>query len=310
MSISEKLKAFTSLVELRTKLVSASSFGLGLAAAAADGRQIDPLAAALVGCAALAVDMGTTAFNSYFDWYRGTDDPRFNRESDKVLVHGSVFPAVALYLALALYGIALPLGVATAVRAGFWILPAGTLCLMVGFLYSGGPRPISSTPFGEPLAGGLLGSALCAITYYASSSMGTSPRPSSLGTLALAQGLMVASILAANNACDIQGDREAGRKTLAVLLGPRLAPLVLYAYIASALLVDGFVPGATGWAASLARLLGYLLLLAFVTRQLIMVIMRGFSHETKGPTMGAALSLFIVHSLFLALVAVLRLISR
>lgn len=345
--IRTRLRAFFAVVELRTKVVSLSSFCLALLAAAADGRRLAPIRAFLMGAAALAVDMGTTAFNSYFDWYRGTDDARFNREDDKVLVHDGVAPAFALLSAAALFAVAAVLGVVLAAFEGIWIVPVGALCLAAGFLYSGGPRPISSTPIGEPVAGGLLGSALLIIAYYASSlpaldpaaaavAAGLAPSPSAVAGafgsgpagavpaalwLALPQGLAVAAILAANNACDVEGDRAAGRRTLAVLLGRRLAPVPLYLYVAA-----GFVSDAAIWTAAVvpaalaqefaeprrvplaAGIVSAAVLAAaawYAARNLIAAARRGYGHATKGATMGTITRIFVVHSLAAATVPML-----
>jgi 1,4-dihydroxy-2-naphthoate octaprenyltransferase len=44
----------------------------------------------------------------------------------------------------------------------------------------------------------------------------------------------VAAILAVNNTCDVEGDRAAGRRTLAVLAGRRASAVVVYLLVAAA----------------------------------------------------------------------------
>ena len=152
-------------VGLLTKVVSVSSFGLGTLYEAWSSGVFSALRAALMLAATLAVDMGTTAWNSYFDYLRGTDDARFNRERDKVLVHGDVPPAAAFFASAGLFAAAVVLGLAVAALAGWWVAAAGAVCMAAGFLYNVGPLPISRTPLGEVFAGGFLGTALFLISW-------------------------------------------------------------------------------------------------------------------------------------------------
>lgn len=282
-------REFLAVVELRTKIVSAGGF---LAAALYARRRtgsIDPVRSLLFLAAALAVDMGTTGFNTYFDWYRNVDDPRFNREADKVLVHSGAAPGAALAASLLCFASAAVLGLALSFLAGAWLAAAGAVCMAVGFLYSGGPRPISGTPFGELFAGGflgsiyfLLGAAVLGVRIDASAFLASAP-----------QGFAVAAILAVNNACDVEGDRAAGRRTLAVLLGPGRAPAVAYAYgfLAPASLAAcgalGVLPPAAVPAAAASALASALLWRAMARR--------GFSHSSKPANMGAVSSVFLMH---------------
>lgn len=296
------VKDFLAIVELRTKIVSVSSCILGFLFAYADGHPLHPLAAALLFASALFVDMGTTAFNSYFDWLRGTDNGDWNREADKVLVHSEVKASAAIGSAIVLFALAALLGLILAFLSGFWLLPVGALCMVVGFLYSGGPRPISFTPIGEPVAGGLLGSVLFAIAYSVAAGGGTGP-----GLLVAApQGLFVAGILAANNACDIEGDRAVGRRTLAVLLGKRAAPLVLVFYLLAAfvsalvLIAFGAIGGSPSASTFLTLAAGGLLSAAILVR----AGRFGFSHERKSAVMGSVSLAFLVHSITLAIISI------
>lgn len=290
------VRDFLSIVELRTKVVSVSSCVLGFLAVRADGHPFRPLPAAVLFVAALCVDMGTTAFNSYYDWLRGTDDRAHNREADKVLVHAGVSPGAAVGTAIVLFLAAAILGLVLVPLTGLWLLPFGFLCMAVGFLYSGGPLPISFTPIGEPVAGAFLGSALLYLAYAVASG---GERGSALFA-ALPQGLFVAGILAANNACDIEGDRAAGRRTLAVLVGPQIAPVVMAFYIASSFTATAllFATGRLG-EPSLVAALAVAVAAALVTVILLRAGRLGFSHERKSAVMKAVTLAFLFHTLAL-----------
>ena len=242
------VRDFFDIVELRTKAVSVTSFALGTLAAVHAGARFSWPVAALTFVSVLCVDMGTTAFNSFFDWERRVDDARFNRERDKVIVHGNVAPGWAIVAGLALYALAAPIGMALAVLRGVGVLAVGAAGMSVGFFYNGGPRPISHTPFGELASGGFLGAILFLLSYYVQA--GRLTPDAWLASVPLL--LLVGSILTVNNTCDIEGDRAAGRRTLSILVGARAAEALVYAlgslaYLAAA---AGVARGALpAWAA-------------------------------------------------------------
>ncbi len=285
------VRDFFDIVELRTKAVSVTSFALGTLAAVHAGARFSWPVAALTLVAALCVDMGTTAFNSFFDYERRVDDARFNRERDKVLVHGGIAPGWALVIGLALYALASPLGLALAVLRGVGVLAVGAAGMWVGFFYNGGPRPISHTAFGELASGGFLGAILFLLSYYLQAGRLT-PDAWLAGVPLL---LLVASILTVNNTCDIEGDRAAGRRTLSILLGARGAEALVYALgffaygAASALIARRALPAAA--AIPLAAALVYTLVTYRGMHR------RGFSHATKGPLMGAILRVLKAYGL-------------
>ncbi len=273
------LRDFAAIVELRTKAVSVTSFCLGTLAAAWSEERFSWPVAALAFAAVLCVDMGTTAFNTFFDFDRRVDDERFNREDDKILVHRGFAPGWALITGLALFAGACLLGFALAFVRGIGVLFVGGLGMLVGLLYNLGPRPISHTPFGELAAGSFLGAALFLLSYYLQAARLTPEA----WMMSLPLLLLVASILTVNNTCDIEGDRVAGRRTLSILVGPRWGEALVYAlgalaYGLTALMAArGELPRAataTGAAA-----------LAWTGLACLRMHRRGFSHATKGASM-------------------------
>lgn len=281
---------FARIVEIRTKIISLSAFLIGTLFAAYHAGKLSWLLLLLMLGATLAVDMGTTGFNSYFDFRSGVDSKQFNRERDKVLVHRGIRPHVALGISVALFGIAVVLGLLIGYLAGWEIIFVGAACMAVGFLYNGGPFPLSRTPFGELFAGGFLGLILVTLSYYVQ----TRTVDTAIVMLGLASFLLVSSILTVNNTCDLEGDRAAGRRTLSILLGRRGGEATIYVLGAAAYGV-----------AAAAAVLGYLprfsLLLLAVTAVAVVneyrtMHLRGYSHETKGPSMGSVSKVFILYS--------------
>jgi 1,4-dihydroxy-2-naphthoate octaprenyltransferase len=291
------LRDFFAVVEIRTKVVSLSSFTLGTLYALWSAGRFSAVRAVLMLAATLAVDMGTTAWNTYFDYLRGTDDPRFNREDDKVLVHGGVAPGTAFVASAGLFGLAVVLGLALSVLAGWWIAAAGAVCMLAGFLYNAGPLPISRTPFGEVFAGGFLGTALFLIAWGVQALPAPTPGAAQAAAALLASMpsfLFIASILTVNNTCDIEGDRASGRRTLSILLGRGTGEILVYLF--GFLACGGLVVLAffriLPWSAGAAGLLTA----AFAAAEYRRMYRRGFSHGSKGPSMKSIVRIFSVYS--------------
>ena len=297
------LRQFLRVVEIRTKIVSVSGLLIGTLAALYYGQAFSWGKCLLLWTAALAIDMGTTAFNSFFDYYHQVDTPAFNLEKDKVLVHEKVPPGAALLIALGLYALAALLGLMLAFSVGWELVLAGALCMAVGFLYNGGPLPISRTPAGELFAGGFLGYVLPVLTYFVFTGQIASP----VLLLALPSFLLVASILTVNNTCDIAGDTAAGRRTISILIGLKAArwliPLQgLAAWVIVALMLFqglmpmvAFIPLAVALGFSIPRYFG--------------MDRRGYTHSTTGPSMGSIAAIFQLYTLGLSLALVIALMQ-
>lgn len=163
---------------------------------------------------ALLMQMATNALNEYGD-YRHAVDTVPSVGFAGIIVRGEVGASEVLYTAVACYALSFVLGILLVLERGLGLLVLGALAILAGVAYSEGPRPVSSTPFGEVLVGIVMGPIEVVSACLAASGKVT--------TLALAYsvpvGLMVTSILLANNLRDVDKDREHGRRTIAVLVG-------------------------------------------------------------------------------------------
>ena len=286
------LQGFLRIVEIRTKIVSVSAVAIGTAFAALHVPTLDIRTFLVFFSAVLAVDMATTGFNTFFDFFFGVDRKDTNRESDKVLVHQGVAAGPALLVSLSLYGVAMVLGVVLAVVATPWVIPIGAACMVVGFAYNAGPLPISRTPVGELFAGGFLGWVLVTLTVFTQSPQSL---PTGTGWVGLPSLLLVASILTVNNTCDIDGDLKAGRKTLSIVLGRRGGEVLVY--------VLGVLGFGTGVTLALVGIVppitaGGLIVAAGLSLPHYVAMHRnGYSHATKGPSMGRITRIFRWYSL-------------
>lgn len=131
------------------------------------------------------------------------------------LTRGAVTPKLISTMIKVLMIIPIIIGLYLSATITWWYIPVGIICILISFLYSGGPKPISRTPFGEISSGIAMGFAIVLITGYAWT------RELSLAFLipALPATLLVGSIMLTNNIRDIQNDEKHGRRTLPIVLG-------------------------------------------------------------------------------------------
>ncbi|HHU89285.1 MAG TPA: UbiA family prenyltransferase [Spirochaetales bacterium] len=287
-----KFTQFNRIVEIRTKIISMGTFLTGSLFALATAQSWSWSRFLVMLLAVLFVDMGTTGFNSYFDFINGTDRAQYNLEKDKVLVHEGVSPSLALLISVTLFILAAILGLLLAHWTSYWLIPIGGVSMMVGFLYTGGPYPISRTPFGELFAGGFLGSLLFVLSYYVQ----TLTFKWSAIVVSLPLLLLIGEILMVNNSCDRIADEIAGRRTLAILLGEQKSVIASRSILLGALLIQlllpllGLIPMVT-----LPFTIGGALLALPIW---IKMEKRGFSLETKGISMGGISKIYLIHCLF------------
>jgi 1,4-dihydroxy-2-naphthoate octaprenyltransferase len=157
------------------------------------------------------------------------------------------------------------------VLLGGWpILVLGLLSIACGFAYSGGPWPISYTPFGEAFVLVFFGvAAVSGVYWLATGAIGPSPV-----VAGVAMGLFAAAVLLVNNHRDRDEDGRAGRRTLSIAIGGN-ATCWLYA----ALMLLPFV-----LVLPLARLLmGTHIWIALVAAPLALVTIARFVRERPGP---------------------------
>ncbi|MFS0822298.1 1,4-dihydroxy-2-naphthoate polyprenyltransferase [Bacillus sp. 1P02SD] len=195
--------------------------------------------------ACLLIQAATNMINEYFDYKRGLD----TAESVGIggtIVRDGIKPKVILNLAFSFFGIAALLGVYISMNSSWWLALVGTICMSVGYLYTGGPLPISSTPFGELAAGFFMGMIIILISFFIQT--GTVTTTSVLISIPIM--ILVGAINMSNNIRDLDGDQKNGRRTLPILLGRTkaikfFAGLLIISYIW--IIVLAFIGIASFW---------------------------------------------------------------
>jgi len=181
--------------------------------------------------ASVIIQSATNMFNEYYDYKKGLDNPDSVGIGGAIVRYG-VQAGTVLRLALAFCFVALMIGVYLCYRSTWWLAPIGMICILVGYLYTGGPYPIAYTPFGELVAGFFMGAVIVLISFFIQvHQLGIWPV-----LAAVPQTVLIGAILLANNIRDLDRDREKGRRTLPVLLGRTgairlLAAMLIFSYL-------------------------------------------------------------------------------
>ena len=167
----------------------------------------------------------------------------------------------------------------------------GAASILAGVLYTGGPRPYGYEGLGELFVFLFFGIVAVAGSYFVQ----TEELRWEAFALAVPVGLLAAAILVVNNVRDVDTDRRAGKRTLAVKLGRERARGAVHgdgawlAFLVPPLLVPALSP----W-----------VLLALAALPLAPPLVRTVSTRSDGPALNGALAdtgrLLAVYSLLLA----------
>jgi 1,4-dihydroxy-2-naphthoate octaprenyltransferase len=254
-----------------------------------DEFRVLPFLAALVG--SVFIQIGTNLSNDYSDARRGADtDDRLGPV--RVTAGGLMPPRRVLVGTYVAFGIAVAAGLYLAAEAGWELLVVGAASILAGVLYTGGPRPYGYEGLGELFVFVFFGLVAVAGSYYVQTE---ELRWEAFG-LAVPVGLLAAAILVVNNVRDIETDRRAGKRTLAVKLGRDRARVLF-----TAMVVVAFAAPAAIWA--FGGLTAWLLL-TLAALPLAPSLIETVSSRTDGPALNGALAatgrLLAVFSLLLA----------
>ena len=180
---------------------------------------------------AIAMQLGVNYANDYSDFVRGADARRVGPL--RAASSGLVPPTQVRAVAIAAFAVAAVAGLALSLATDWRLLVAGIAAVLAGWLYTGGPRPYGYLGLGEVFVFVFFGLFAAAGTTYVE--VGRVPALSWLAGTAC--GALACTILVLNNLRDIDGDRVAGKRTLAVLFGRRGTRLLIIALLVLAFAV-------------------------------------------------------------------------
>jgi 1,4-dihydroxy-2-naphthoate octaprenyltransferase len=230
----------------RTLAISVAPVLVGTAAASTVDEVIwwRALAALVV---AVALQVGVNYANDYSDGVRGTDRER--RGPLRLTASGVATPNAVRNAAALSFAIAAVVGLVVSIVVSPWLLLVGLVAIAAAVLYTGGPRPYGYEGLGELSVLVFFGFVATA----GSAFVQLHRIPGVAWWASLAMGLPACAILLANNIRDLETDRVAGKRTVAVRVGRRRAQRLFVACLAGA-----FVAVAAVGIARPAALLGLL----------------------------------------------------
>jgi 1,4-dihydroxy-2-naphthoate octaprenyltransferase len=231
--------------------------------------------AALLG--ALFIQVGANLSNDYSDARRGADtEDRLGPV--RVTAGGLVPPRQVLIATYVTFALAILCGVYLIAVAGWELLLVGAASIVAGVLYTGGPRPYGYEGLGELFVFLFFGIVAVAGSYFVQ----TEELVWEAFALAVPVGLLASAVLVVNNVRDLETDRRAGKRTLAVRLGREHARMLFAAMVYGAFLltpVTWLVGPLEAW-----------LLLPWLAIPLAAPIVRTVRTRTDGPSLNEALA--------------------
>ena len=213
----------------KTLPAAAAPVVVGSAVALSEGQfWFGPALAALLG--ALLIQIGTNLANDLFDFKKGADTSE-RLGPLRVTQAGLLTPQQVLIGMWFAFGGAALVGVYLIIIGGWPIVIIGILSILSGIAYTGGPFPLGYNGLGDLFVFIFFGLVAVCGTYYVQA--GTVSATSIWAAVPI--GLLATAILVVNNLRDVETDRRAGKKTLAVRWGVRGAQgeyllLVLISY--------------------------------------------------------------------------------
>lgn len=275
----------------RTLPVSLAPVVVGTAVAhQLGGLRVLPALAAALG--ALLLQIGSNFANDVFDFEKGADtETRIGPPRATQL--GLLSPQALKRGMWVVFGLAVVVGLYLTVVAGPAIVAIGVFSILAAIAYTGGPWPLGYHGLGDVAVFVFFGVVAVAGTCFVQ--LGEVPALALVASIPV--GALATAILVVNNLRDVETDRAAGKRTLAVRLGRTGARaewmlLVAAAYLLAALpwLVFGASP---------------FVLLPWLTLPLALSLGRTIRGEEAGPPLNEALAgtakLCLFHSLLFAI---------
>ena len=162
---------------------------------------------------ALALQVGVNYANDYSDGIKGTDADRVGPM--RLVGSGAATPKDVKNAAFISFAIAAIAGLILASRTSWLLVLLGAICILAAWTYTGGPKPYGYQALGEVSVFIFFGVVATVGTYYVQ----TESVSREVLLASFAMGALACAILVLNNLRDLENDKSADKKTLAVVMG-------------------------------------------------------------------------------------------
>ncbi len=164
----------------------------------------------------LCIQIGTNYVNDAIDFSKGADTHE-RLGPLRVSQQGLIAPGVLLRGAAVIFAIATLSGFFLVLHGGIPILVIGILSILFGYGYTSGPLPLAYNGLGELFVLIFFGVVAIGGMYF----LHTGTYSLGAFVLGIQIGMLATLIIMINNLRDINTDRVAGKRTLAVILGEK-----------------------------------------------------------------------------------------
>ena len=249
------VKPWIEAMRLRTLPVSTAGVLAGCAVALSYN-QFQWLPALICLIFALAAQIVSNFANEYFDFKNGLD--RKGRQGfRRGVTEGDIRPESMKRAMIALMGADCLLGLTLIRWGGLWIIAIGIIIALAAFAYSAGPWPLSHHGLGDEAVVAFYGIVPVMMTAYLQCGDWTGGSMAHfLGDMwktalivSLGVGLLGTNVLTVNNVRDCRDDARVGKRTKAVIFGPKVMKVsyIVCGYLGIGLIWFGIHGALNSW---------------------------------------------------------------
>lgn len=235
MTKNTSLKLWVAGARLRTLPLAFAPVIAGTGAAqATSGANL--LLALLALMVSLFLQIGVNYANDYSDGIRGTDKNRVGPL--RLTGSGSAKPEAVKFAAFGSFAVAALTGLLIVLLTQqWWMLFVGLMAILAAWFYTGGKSPYGYSGLGEIAVFIFFGLVATVGTTFIQTL-----KISELAVLAgIGVGLYATAVLLVNNIRDIDTDKLAGKRTIAVMMGTKVSKAVYLIMVWMPLSITGFV---------------------------------------------------------------------
>lgn len=182
------------------------------------------------------IQIGTNFTNDLYDYLKGSDTVK-RKGPRRVLASGLISVNEMKFAIVLVFGLAFIMGLYLVYSVGIFILWVGIISIFAGIIYTAGPFPLAYNGLGDLFVFLFFGVVGTLGTFY----LHTKEISILSFIVSVPVGALITNILVVNNFRDIEEDRTANKKTLAVILGREFSKwqfiiLIVLSYLTSFIL--------------------------------------------------------------------------
>ena len=213
MSKDKKLNSWLLASRPKTLLAAVVPVMVGSALAVSMNKFFLPYSLVALLCSVL-IQVGTNFTNDLYDYFKGSDTVK-RKGPRRVLASGLISVKEMKLAIILVFGLTFLLGLYLVYSVGILILWVGIFSIFAGIIYTAGPYPLAYNGLGDVFVFIFFGIIGTMGTFY----LHTQEISILSFVVSIPVGALITNILVVNNYRDIDEDREANKKTLAVVTG-------------------------------------------------------------------------------------------